>query len=352
MRDIAIVSFAQRRNQPEWREGNDIELLIDPLNEALEQVGMTRQDVQLTTGGSNDFLAGQAFSFVRALDAVGVHPVRDDSHVEMDGAWGLYEAWVNLQLGHADNALIWSLGKTSLGKMDELSMLSLDPYYMAPLGPDPDSIAAIQARALIDAGRCSERELAEIAAARQEAAVKNDRIELDAAKSADQIMEEPYLASPLRRSTTARVTDGAAVVILAAGEEAKKLRERPAWIRGIDHRTDAHPLGVRDLTDCPSARQAAERSGALGADADLAELHSAYAHEEVILRDALGLGDGVQINPSGGPLLANSVMATGLIRLGEAAQRIMSGEANRAIAHASHGPCLQSNMVALLEGES
>jgi hypothetical protein len=46
------------------------------------------------------------------------------------------------------------------------------------------------------------------------------------------------------------------------------------------------------------------------------------------------------------------VMATGLIRLGEAAQRVMSGEARRAIAHASHGPCLQSNMVALLEGES
>ena len=45
MRDIAIVSFAQRCNQPEWREGNDIELLIDPINEALGRVGMTRQDV-------------------------------------------------------------------------------------------------------------------------------------------------------------------------------------------------------------------------------------------------------------------------------------------------------------------
>lgn len=352
MREIAIVSFAQRCNQPEWREGNDIELLIEPINEALDRVGMTRRDVQFTTGGSNDFLAGQAFSFVRALDAVGVHPVRDDSHVEMDAAWALYEAWVNLQLGHLDNALIWGLGKTSLGKMEELAMLSHDPYYVAPLGADPDSVAAIQARALIEVGKCSERDLAEIAAARQGAAMRNEQVELDSAKSADQIMGEPYLASPLRQSTAARVTDGAAVVILAAGGEAKKLCDRPAWIRGIDHRTDAHPLGVRDLTDCPSARQAAERAGAFGANVDIAELHSAYAHEEVILRDALGLGDEVEINPSGGPLLANSVMATGLIRLGEAAQRIMSGEARRTIAHASHGPCLQSNMVALLEGAS
>jgi acetyl-CoA acetyltransferase len=350
MRDIAIVSFAQRCNQPEWREGNDIELLIDPINEALERVGMTRQDVQFTTGGSNDFLAGQAFSFVRALDAVGVHPVRDDSHVEMDGAWALYEAWVNLQLGHADNALIWGLGKTSLGKIEELAMLSLDPYYVAPLGADPNSVAAIQARALIESGRCTERDLAEIAAARQQSAVKNDKIELDAAKTVDEIMNEPYVASPLRTSTAGRVTDGAAVVVLAAGDEARRLCERPAWIRGIDHRTDAHPLGVRDLTVCPSARQAVDRAGALGTDVDLAELHSVHAHEELVLRDALGLGDGVSINPSGGPLLANSVMATGLIRMGEAAQPILDGEANRAIAHASHGPCLQSNMVALLEG--
>lgn len=229
-------------------------------------------------------------------------------------------------------------------------MLSLDPYYVAPLGADPNSVAAIQARALIEAGKCTERDLAEIAAARQEAALKNDKIQLDAAKSADEIMDEPYLASPLRASTAGRVTDGAAVVILAAGDEAKKLCDRPAWIRGIDQRTDAHPLGVRDLTACPSARQAAERAGALGADVDLAELHSVHAHEEVVLRDALGLGDGVSINPSGGPLLANSVMATGLIRLGEAAQQILDGKAERAIAHATHGPCLQSNMVALLEG--
>ncbi len=218
MREVAIVSFAQHRNQQDWREGNDIELLIDPITRALDQVGLTRKDVQFTTGGSNDFLAGQAFSFVRALDAVGVHPVRDDSHLEMDGAWALYEAWVNLQLGHADNALIWGLGKTGLGRMADLMSLSLDPYYMAPLGPDPDSVAAIQARALLEAGRCTERQLAEIAAQRQRDSAANPSIAFDAPKSADAIMDEPYTCSPLRASTMARLTDGAAVVVLAAAD--------------------------------------------------------------------------------------------------------------------------------------
>jgi hypothetical protein len=44
-------------------------------------------------------------------------------------------------------------------------------------------------------------------------------------------------------------------------------------------------------------------------------------------------------------------MAAGLIRIGEAAARIARGEANRALAHATNGPCLQHNLVCVLEGE-
>lgn len=60
----------------------------------------------------------------------------------------------------------------------------------------------------------------------------------------------------------------------------------------------------------------------------------------------------VSVNPSGGALAANPVMAAGLIRLGEAAARIHRGESDRAIAHATSGPCLQQNLVAVLEGEN
>jgi len=45
-------------------------------------------------------------------------------------------------------------------------------------------------------------------------------------------------------------------------------------------------------------------------------------------------------------------MAAGLIRFGEVAARIHRGEAGRGLAHASSGPCLQQNLVAVLEGGS
>jgi len=43
------------------------------------------------------------------------------------------------------------------------------------------------------------------------------------------------------------------------------------------------------------------------------------------------------------------MMASGLARIGEVFRRIASGEITRGIAHATSGPCLQHNLVAVLE---
>lgn len=157
--------------------------------------------------------------------------------------------------------------------------------------------------------------------------------------------------APLRTGDCPPIGDGAAAVILAAGDTARRLCERPAWITGIDHRIEAHGLGLRDLTDSPSTRLAAERAGLFEAPVDTAELHAPFSSQEVMLRKALGLGDDVAVNPSGGALAANPVMAAGLIRIGEAAARIHRGASDRAVAHATSGPCLQQNLVAVLEGD-
>jgi len=123
------------------------------------------------------------------------------------------------------------------------------------------------------------------------------------------------------------------------------------WITGIAHRMESHSLGARDLTSSPSTAKAAEVAGVADGPVDVAEIHAPYAHQEIIVKQALGLGDDVAINPSGGPLAANPLMSAGLIRIGEAAARIASGDARRAVAHATSGPCLQQNLVCVLEGE-
>ena len=108
---------------------------------------------------------------------------------------------------------------------------------------------------------------------------------------------------------------------------------------------------MRDLTDSPSTRTAGEQAGVANGKVDVAELHAPFSHQEIILRRALGLSDDVNVNPSGGALGSNPLMVAGLLRIVEAAQRIMDGQADRAVAHATSGPALQQNLVAVLEGD-
>jgi acetyl-CoA acetyltransferase len=174
--------------------------------------------------------------------------------------------------------------------------------------------------------------------------VANDR-------SPETLLTDEYVVSPLRRHALPPITDGAAAVVLAAGDKALEWGDKPVWITGFDHRMETHALGARDLTSSPSTARAAEVAGVADGPVDVAEIHAPFAHQEIIVRDALGLDETVTINPSGGPLAANPVMSAGLIRIGEAAERIRSGEATRAVAHATSGPCLQQNLVCVLEGE-
>jgi acetyl-CoA acetyltransferase len=106
---------------------------------------------------------------------------------------------------------------------------------------------------------------------------------------------------------------------------------------------------VRDLSQSRSAALAAEKAGIGNGDVEVAELHAVCTPEEIVLADALGLSDKVEVNPSGGGLAANPMMVTGLVRIGEAFRQVAAGR-NRVVGHASSGPCLQQNLVCVLEG--
>jgi hypothetical protein len=310
-RDVAIVSFAELAPVARDAEREEVELVQPVVTEALRRAGLDRRDVGFVCSGSCDYLLGRPFSFVAALDGVAPWPPIRESHVEMDGAWALYEAWVRLLCGDVDTALVYAYGKSSLGDLPRVLAQQLDPYYLAPLGVDADALSGLQARALVDAGRATDREIAAVAEGR-------------------------------------RVSDGSAAVVLAAGDAARRLAKRPAWIRGIDHRIEPHQIGARDLTRSVSTKLAAEHAGAFAREPDVAALHAAFPHEEIILRDALAIDEGAtRVLPS----RADPVIVAGLTRIGHGAASILDGDASRALAHATSGPCLQQNLVCVLEAE-
>ena len=163
MRKIGVVAFAQLPSVRCDSTRVDVEMAAPVIREVFEKVDLAREEIDFTISGSTDFLSGIPFSFAYALDAAAPWPPVSESHVEMDGAWALYEAWIKLQTGEADTALVYSFGKSSTpDDLVDVLNLQMDPYCVAPLGIDSISLAALQARALLNCGRYTERDFADV----------------------------------------------------------------------------------------------------------------------------------------------------------------------------------------------
>jgi acetyl-CoA acetyltransferase len=350
MRDIAIVAYQQTDSVSDAGAVNEVELIMPVLQRVYKQVGLkSAQDVDFVCSGSCDYLQGAAFAFVAGVDALAAVPPIKESHVEMDAAWALYEAILKIRMEQADSALIYGFAKSSPGELPIVLSQQLDPYYLAPLWVDSISLAAMQARLMLDRGLITERDMAEVVSRSRRNAMNNPHAQLSGDISIEDILAEETYLSPLRKADCSPISDGASAMVIATVEKAKEWGLPYAVISGIDHCIETHNLGMRDLTDSASTRIAANRAGMNNGVVDVAELYAPFSHQEIILSRALGLDKHTVINPSGGVLAGNLMMASGLSRIGEVFNRIVSGEASRGVAHATSGPCLQHNMVTVLE---
>src|SRR5690242_3319688 len=310
--DIAIIGWAVSPMERRTAK-TEQQMLFEVVSDAVDHAGITRADVDFTVAGSCDYVAGQAFSFVQNIDAVGAWPPKRDSHVEMDGAWALYEAWIRLQMGDIDIALAMGSGRSSTASPETIYPMEMDPFYLAPLGTDAVSFAALQARALIDAKLVDERQMADVAVRTRAAGKSRSYNQVTGDFDAEKLLQDEYVRAPLRKHDLPPITDGAVAVVIARGDKARELCERPVWITGFAHFSEAHYPGTRDLTVSPSTTKAAKAAGIDNGPIEVAELQSAFTHEESLLASALGLGKDTEINPSGGPQSADPIMATGLV---------------------------------------
>jgi acetyl-CoA acetyltransferase len=366
LRNVAVVGFAQAPIVAHDAHRMAPEMLYPVVREALAQCGVERDAIDYQTAGSADYIDGRPFGFVAALDVTGTWPPRQDSHLEMDAAFAAHYAWIRMQAGECDTALVVGYGKVSEGVPERVLNLQLDPYYLAPMGLGPMTTSALQASAYMAAKGVSDRDLAEVAARSRASGARNKDAQLRSAASADELQRTPWAVEPLREGYVPPIGESAVCLILAAEGKAEKMSKQPAWIAGVDQRAEMQSIGARDLTRSASTELAAKKAFAMAgiggaAEVDLVEMLTANPVEEMIVREALGLpardgqGKAPVINPSGGPITGHPLMMTGLIRLGEA-YRQLSGSADghavpnakRAIVHATQGHCLQQNLVFVL----
>jgi len=363
LRNVAIVGFSQLPIVARDEHRTATEMLYPVVRQALQDCGVERDAIDFQIAGSTDYMDGRPFGFVAALDMIGSWPPRQDLHLEMDVSFCAYYAWVRMQAGDCDTAIVVGHGKGSEGEFRRVQNLQLDPYYLAQIGLDPIATSALQASAFMARTGVNDDDLAAVVARNRRHGANNPDNQVRSAVSRGELQRARWIVEPLRESYVPPVGETATCLVLAAEGKAEAMCDRPVWVHGVDHRTEMQSLGARDLSRSASAALAAEKAFAMAgitqaSQADFYELSSTNPAEELILCEALGIDPQASrptINPSGGPLCGNPIMMTGGIRLGEAFRQLSGRagacqvpEARLGIAQASQGHCLQQNVVWVL----
>jgi len=380
---VGIVAVCQTPYEGREDRYTHSELTFQTVEKILEETGLnwnrdgTGIDVTITC--NEEFLDGQLIAN-GPIEAVAGGHFRPAARVDNDGTLGLYLAVADILCGHYDIALLTSACKESELNQSSAQNFGFEPIFLRPLGLDNLQVAAMQQLLYMDRYGVSREQCAKVVVKNRSNGLMNPYVRFGAQLQMEDVLNSEILAYPISVQETKPLCDGACTLILATEEKAKKLTDKPIWVKGIGSAYDRHNPGERDLSVSLALEEAARRAYKMAGiddpkkELDLVELSEFYAYQELLWSEGLGLcqrGEGgklidsgatqmdgeIPINASGGLLSGNPEEVAGLARIvegvlqlrGEAGDRQVGGKINRVLAHGTDGPCGQHHCVVILE---
>jgi acetyl-CoA C-acetyltransferase len=360
-RRVAIVGVGLTRCSSWRRDVTYPELVFEATSAALQDAGITPNDVDAVTYGSMDPFDGVNAPEKWNVDACASAGVLGKPYLKIctggttGGSTGL-SAYYHVASGLYD--VVLAVTSQRVGETLEAQLVlntAVDPVYERGFGVGAITVAAIQACSHMHAYGTTEEDLAQISVRNHENALNNPYAHLRVKFSVEQALASPMLSWPLRLSDCCPSSDGACAVVFASEERARQLARQPAWIRGAGQITDNYFLGDRPWgEDWDSLAMLARRIYRLAKiddpmrELDVAELYSAFTIQEILEYEALGFcekGKGAElvrkgvtamegqlpVCPSGGVVSTNPIGASGLIRMAEAALQVMGKAEQRQV---------------------
>lgn len=378
MEKVGIVGFNQVKLYSDANYGR-YEMIFEAVRGAIDKAGLKKKDITTAISCTNDYYDGRTISNAFTVEAGGGY-MTDESKVEMDGAHAVLYGLMRILSGNHKLALVWGGSMASCFPYHAARLYETDPTWERPVALVNDITASgFQMRAYMEKYGVDAEEIAYIAVKNRKNASKNPlalQESQDAKLTVKDVLDSGSYADPVTELMVAPPCDGVAALLLAPERQALKITDNPVWITGVGYSQESYYLGDRELAESKSMQSAGEMAfQAAGikdpkTEIDVAELYEAYAHEEIIFSEALGLtergkgatlnseieGD-LPINPSGGAIGGNPPCGTGLIRIIEAVKQIR-GEAEgyqvkgvkKALASGQIGMCAQGNIIYVLEG--
>jgi len=256
--------------------------------------------------------------------------------------------------GHADIVVAAGVEKmTDVSAQAATDMLTAaaDREWEGAVGATFPGLYAMIAQRHIHEYGTTREQLASVAVKNHHNATMNPKAQYQNEITIEAVLRSTMIADPLHILDCSPITDGAAAVVLASAEIARKYTDTPIYIKASAQASDTITVHDRaDITTLAATKAAASRAykmaGMTPEDIDFVEVHDCFTIAEICAIEDLGffskgtggkvteegvtaIGSDLPVNPSGGlKACGHPVGATGIKQVVEIAQQLR-GEAGR-----------------------
>jgi acetyl-CoA acetyltransferase len=332
MRRVAVVGVGQTRFSGAQNRTN-IELFSEAAMAAIADAGLKTGDVQALHIGNalSDFEEGQQIAHPFIAENLGLRNIPTNT---CDGACAsssiaIRDAFIWVASGMYDIILVGGMERAaSMGTQLATQSYSMftDRSYEYPTGITFPGVFAMLAhlyakKYAIPMDKLKEQ-MALVSVKAHKYGLLNPKAHLQRELTVEKLLRSPMVCQPLQVYDCCPFSDGAAAIVLASEEAARRLTDRPVFITGSGQAsagTLASQQGylphliAREL----SAKQAYHMAGVTPRDIDVCEVHDSFSIAEILAVESLGFfeyGTGgeasargetmitgrIAVNPSGG----------------------------------------------------
>jgi acetyl-CoA C-acetyltransferase/acetyl-CoA acyltransferase len=364
MREVAVVGVGMTKFGIAEKSG--IEMFAEAAMEAITESNIKPRDIQAMFVGNvlGDFEEGQMGlpGFAAADLGIVDIPVTRFEYACATASVAIREAFIWVASGFYD--LVLAGGTERATPMNtplatRTFAMGYDSRYEVPTGVTFPALFGMMTylyarKYEIPLERVKEQ-MALVAVKNHHNGTLNPRAHFRKEITVETVLSSPMIASPLQLYDCCPFTDGAAAVVLASAEKAKKLIDKPVYIAGVGQCMSGPLHQLKDLTRIKarelSAKQAYDMAGLGPQDIDVCELHDCFTIAEIVAMEGLGffdfgkggeavergetkIGGKIPINPSGGlKSKGHPIGATGAAQVfeivkqlrGEAGERQVEG---------------------------
>ncbi len=367
MREVCVIGCGMTKFGELW-EKSFRDIFVEAALKAIDDAGVDHLDSMYVGTMTSGIFVGQEHVGALMADYLGVAPipaVRVESAC-CSGGMAIRLGFFDIVSGNSDIVLIGGVEKMTDGADVTYALASAaDQEYEVYQGVTFPGLYAMIARAHMHQYGTTRKQLAHVAVKNHHNGSLNPHAQFQNEVTVEQVIGATMVADPLTILDSSPVSDGAACVVLASSDVAKKLKKPLIKIVGSGAATDALALHQReDITTLRAVKHAAESAYTMAelkpTDIHLAEVHDCFTIAEICIVEELGIvkkGKGgefiekgkttlegnIPVNTSGGlKAKGHPVGATGVAQAVEIVEQLRGNAGRRQIKNATIG--LTQNM--------